>query len=225
VQHIVRRLGLGRGKTVVDLGAGTGKLTRALADAGARVVAVEPLEEMRSMLERVVPEAQAVAGTAEDMPLDESSADAVTVAQAFHWFDHELALAEIHRVLRPGGWLALIWNTRDLADPFQKRLDELLAAPRGGAPRQIERGWRATVDASPLFGELEERVFPWEQPMTRSGLRERIESTSFVAQLPDDERARLLEAAVALADGLPEPFAFRYRTDVFLIPRAGEDAA
>ena len=219
----MRRLGLGRGKTVVDLGAGTGKLTRALADAGARVVAVEPLEEMRAMLERIVPEAQALAGTAEEIPLAEGSADGVTVAQAFHWFDHDRALAEIHRVLRPGGALALIWNTRDLDDPLQARLDELLAAPRGTAPRQVERGWRAAVEASPLFAAIEERTFPWEQPMTRAGLVERVASTSFVAQLPEAERSGLLESAARLADDLPEPFPFRYRADVFVIPRAGDE--
>ncbi len=221
----MRRLGLGRGKTVVDIGAGTGKLTRALADAGARVIAVEPLEEMRSMLERVVPEAQALAGTAEGIPLPDASVDGATAAQAFHWFDHERALVEIHRVLRPGGALALIWNSRDLDDPFQVRLDELLAAPRGTAPRQVGRGWRSVVESSPLFGELEERSFRWEQAMTRAGLSERIASTSFVAQLPEEEQVRLLAAARLLADDRsePEPFPFRYRADVFVVRRA-EDA-
>src|SRR5262249_23471773 len=97
-------------RDIVDLGAGTGKLTRGLLALGHRVVAVEPLAEMRGELERAVPGARALAGSAEAIPLQDGAADAVTTAQAFHWFDHAKALPEIARVLRRGGRLALVWN-------------------------------------------------------------------------------------------------------------------
>ncbi|HEX5028163.1 MAG TPA: class I SAM-dependent methyltransferase, partial [Gaiellaceae bacterium] len=96
---------------VVDLGAGTGKLTRILVAHGHRVVAVEPLDAMRSELEAAVPGAHALAGSAEAIPLEDASADVVTSAQAFHWFDHDAALPEIARVLRPDGRIALVWNS------------------------------------------------------------------------------------------------------------------
>ena len=109
-------------RDVVDLGAGTGKLTRSLVALGHRVTAVEPLDEMRSQLVGALPGVQALAGSAESIPLPAASADAVTCAQAFHWFDHAVALPEIARVLRPHGQLALVWNSRDDRDPWMARL-------------------------------------------------------------------------------------------------------
>src|SRR5262245_57888935 len=103
---------------VVDLGAGTGKLTRSLVGLGHRVIAVEPLPGMLEQLRGAVPRATALSGSAEAIPLADASADVVVCAQSFHWFDHETALPEIARVLRPGGRLALVWNTRDDRDPF-----------------------------------------------------------------------------------------------------------
>ncbi|HEU5373525.1 MAG TPA: class I SAM-dependent methyltransferase, partial [Gaiellaceae bacterium] len=102
---------------VLDLGAGTGKLTRVLVRRYAHVTAVEPLDRMRAILERVVPEAEALPGSAERIPLDDASVDAVFAAQAFHWFDHDRALPEIARVLRPAGVLALVWNGPDESRP------------------------------------------------------------------------------------------------------------
>ena len=106
---------------VVDLGAGTGKLTRGLVALGHRVTAVEPLPEMLEHLRRAVPAATAVTGSAEQIPLPDGSADVVACAQAFHWFDQQAALREIARVLRPGGRIALVWNTRDDREPWTAR--------------------------------------------------------------------------------------------------------
>jgi SAM-dependent methyltransferase len=219
-----RRLGLGAGRVVADVAAGTGKLTRRLVETGSRVIAVEPLDEMRAVLARLVPEAEAVAGRAEALPLDSGSVDAVLVAQAFHWFDPEPALRELGRVLRPGGALALVWNKRDLTDPLQARLEALLRLVRAGAPCEHEQPWRPTVEASPLFEAAEERSFPWETAYTRGELAERIESISFVVQLPEEERAQLLHRVATDVEGLPDPLPFRYRTDVVVLPRAQETA-
>jgi SAM-dependent methyltransferase len=126
VAFLVDRLGLGPGRVVVDLAAGTGKLARQLVPSGARVVAVEPLAEMRSLIPAGI---ESLDGTAEAIPLHDACADAVTVAQAFHWFDAEAALREIERVLRRGGLLALVSNRRD-----PSAFDELLARHRTHPP-------------------------------------------------------------------------------------------
>jgi ubiquinone/menaquinone biosynthesis C-methylase UbiE len=142
---LAERIGIGPGRRVLDLAAGTGKLTRQLLAFGAEVAAVEPGREMRAVLERVVPQAEALAGSAEAIPLPGESVDAVTVAQAFHWFRAEEALVEIHRVLRPGGALGLLWNEWDEADPLQQAVDVLLSALR---PHRAEDGpppWAAAV--------------------------------------------------------------------------------
>ena len=119
-------------RRVLDLAAGTGKLTRSLVAAGHDVVAVEPAEEMLAHLRAAVPAAEALVGTAEAIPLPDASVDAVTVAQAFHWFDPPAALREIARVLRPDGALGLVWNTRDEREPWVRRLGELIGSEMEG---------------------------------------------------------------------------------------------
>ena len=117
VEALVEALAIGPASTVVDLGAGTGKLTRLLVPTGARVVAVEPLAGMRAELATAVRGVEVLDGTAEAMPLGDGRADAVVAAQAFHWFADHQSLSEIHRVLRPGGGLGLVWNVRDQSVP------------------------------------------------------------------------------------------------------------
>lgn len=117
IDALVRDLCLERRSVVVDLAAGTGKLTRDLTRRFDAVIAIEPLAEMRQQLARTAPAAKVLDGTAERVPLPDASADAVFVAQAFHWFDGRRALDEIARVLRPGGGLALLWNTT----PWERR--------------------------------------------------------------------------------------------------------
>jgi ubiquinone/menaquinone biosynthesis C-methylase UbiE len=137
---MAQRCGLGAGRTVVDVGAGTGKLTRLLPATGARVVAIEPVAEMRAKLDGF--DFEALDGTAESIPLSHGFADAITVAQAFHCFDHERALPELHRVLAPGGYLVLFWNNRELEDPVQRGVEELLAPMRGSVASQLGGVWR-----------------------------------------------------------------------------------
>jgi SAM-dependent methyltransferase len=216
LEYLARRLGLGAGRTVVDLAAGTGALTRSLLATGSDVIAVEPVAEMRAEL----PEgATALDGTAERIPLDAACADAVTVAQAFHWFDGDAALAEIHRVLRPGGSLALVWNRRVTDDPINRAIEALVAPHRGAVPSHARSDWRAPFARTELFGPLEERSFSNEQTLDADGMADRIGSISFVAALPADERARLIAAARELAaDG---PLTIPYRTEVQVWDRRG----
>ena len=183
------------------------------------MIAVEPLAEMREVLASIVPEADVAAGTAEALPLADASADAVTVGQAFHWFDAERAGFEIARVLRPGGPLALVWNIRDLADTLQQRINDVLAPARRDTPSEHERPWREVLAASPEFGVAEERSFPWVQGHTTDELLDRIASVSFVARLDPSAREALLADVRDVVAELPQPFEFRYRTDVYVYPR------
>ena len=197
VAWLAERLGLRPGRTVVDLAAGTGKLTRPLAATGAEVVAIEPVAEMRAWIGDAA--ARSLDGTAEAVPLPDASADAVTVAQAFHWFDGPAALAEIHRVLRPGGALALVWNRRPLEDPVHAAIERIIAPHRGDAPAHRTGAWRAAFDATTLFGPLEERTFAHSRPHDADALADRVGSTSFVAALDDGPHAEVIAAVRALA--------------------------
>jgi SAM-dependent methyltransferase len=215
IDWLIERTGIGPGDTIVDLGAGTGKLTRLLVPSGARVLAVEPIAEMRALIDV----GEALDGTAEDIPLADGSAELVTVAQAFHWFELDRALPEIHRVLRPGGALALIWNVRDLDDPLQREVEELLAPLRGRLSAQREGKWRAPLSASLLFGDLEAAEFRHAQLFTAGDLEERVASTSFVAAMDEEERRPLLEQVRDLVADREEPFPFPYVTEVLVSPR------
>jgi SAM-dependent methyltransferase len=220
VDWIVSRCGLGPGRTVLDVGAGTGKLTRLLVPSGARVVAVEPIDEMRAL----IGDCEAVAATAEDLPFPDGFADAITVAQAFHWFDHDRALPELHRVLKPEGALVLVWNSRDLGDPLQRDVDELLQGFREQVPHQVAGAWREPLERSPLFEAEEVRTFPYVQLFTTDDLCNRVASTSFVAVRPAIDREALLARVRALTHGLDEPFPFPYVTEIHVLPRSRDRA-
>jgi SAM-dependent methyltransferase len=212
LDHIVEALELRAGAHVVDVGAGTGKFARQLVARGLRVTGVEPIAEMREIFERVV-DAEVVDGTAESIPLEDGSADAVTAAQAFHWFDSERALPELARVLRQRGGIALIWNVRDESHPLHQAYAEEIR-PYKGEAYPVGGGHPAGEPlASALFVDVEERTFPHVQLMDANGLVARAASVSFIARLPEDERAGLLERIRALAP--PGTFEFPYVTKVF----------
>jgi SAM-dependent methyltransferase len=204
------------GRDVIDLAAGTGKLTRALVARGCDVVAVEPVAQMRAA---IAPPARVLAGTAEATGLPPASADAVTVAQAFHWFDGPRALAEIHRVLRPGGVLALLWNRRRMQDEVHARIEAIIGPHRGRVPAHRSDSWRAAIAGSPHFGPVSEQSFVNEQVLDAAGLADRFGSISFIASMDEDERAALLGAVCALAaDG---PVTLRYVVELQLTTRLG----
>jgi SAM-dependent methyltransferase len=219
VEWALERCEIEPGKTIVDVGAGTGKLTRLLLPSGARVIAVEPVAEMRAQLVAAAPAVEALDGTAEEIPLESGVADAVTVAQALHWFDLDRALPELHRVLKPGGRLVLFWNMRDLSDAIQRGVEDLLGPRRGFVIGQQEGRWRAPLAQSPLFGAAEIAEFRYEQRFTTDDLCDRVASTSFVAAMAPVEREELLVEIRALTHGVDEPFAFPYVTEVHVIPR------
>ena len=192
-------------RDVIDLGAGTGKLTRQIHDRGLTVTAVEPSDGMRAELTRVLPAVPARAGTAEHLPLPDHSADAVLCAQAWHWVDPARAVPEAARVLRPGGRLGLIWNFRDNREDWVRRLGELIDSPE--TYRQGEIG--------PPFGPVEIRDFAWTHEISLDRLLDLVASRSYVILLDDDQRAAVLDRvrdltathpALAGRDTFPLPY-------------------
>ena len=224
VARLVRELAIRPRTRVLDLAAGTGKLTRRLVETGAFVVAVEPVDEMRAALAASLPEAEALAGTAEAIPLTDSSVDAVTVGQAFHWFDGDAALAEIHRVLRPQGRLGLVWNARDEGVRWVAALTEIMEPYRGDAPAYRTGSWRSAFERADLFTPLENARFRLEHELDADGVVARVLSVSFIAALPDDERMQVAARVRELLAGDPatrgrDRVAIPYRTDVFWCER------
>ncbi len=212
---LIEALGIGSSSTVIDLAAGTGKLTRLLLPTGARVIAIEPVAGMRDVLSSVVPGAEVLEGTAEQMPLPDASADAVTVAQAFHWFRPEEAQAEIHRVLKPGGRLGLIWNRRDLDQPVQAELARVMESHRGSTPSHDNGAWTAAFRETRLFGPLAQEDFPMEQVVDRGQLVARVLSVSFMAALPTDQQAAVADEVAEIANRYGEPVTLSYTTRAY----------
>jgi ubiquinone/menaquinone biosynthesis C-methylase UbiE len=203
------------GSTVVDVAAGTGKLTGLLVARGLEVIAVEPVAEMRAVLRARVEAADVREGTAEAIPVGDGVADAVTVAQAFHWFDADRALAEFARVLTPDGALLIFANVRDKSNEVQAELEQLMAPYRGTYPNPT---WTETLPDNVLF-QPELRTFPHQQLLDRDTFVERVASVSWIASLPADVRTRVLEATRALTAGYEEPIPLPYVTEVFVCRR------
>jgi len=201
IDHLGRVLHLGPGTTIVELGSGTGKLTRGLARVGAARVAVEPMPGMRRVFARTVPEVPVLEGTAEAIPLPDRFADAVVAGQAFHWFDPKRAMPEIARVLRPGGGIGLVWNYRDESVAWSKRLSEIVGeyrrrsyprADTSPAPTTRDERWRrAITGAHSPFGPLHHRTFSHVQRASRATFVDRALSISVIAILPPAERRRV----------------------------------
>ena len=206
--------GIGPGRRVCDLAAGTGKLTRLLVATGADVVAVEPVPGMRAQLAEVLPEIDVFDGTAEALPLGDASVDAVTVAQAFHWFKFEPALAEIRRVLRPGGALAILFNQRDEREPWVKTWNDVIEwHSRRIAYYQTTDWMKLLQDAG--FDGAGHRSTEWTQPLTRDLLAARVRSVSYIADEPPDVQQEYVERVLALVEGFDDTFPLPYVTHVW----------
>lgn len=192
-----------RARLVVELGAGTGKLTRALAAVAPRVLAVEPDPRMLAVLRGHGLEG--AQGSAEAIPLADGEADAVVAGSALHWFDLDAALPEFHRVLRPGGRLAFGWNHRDERHPTIAAMSETIYESR---PSRQTSGWRrrdwpAAVGEGGLFGDVEHAMFPHVHVLPRAALDDHLTSYSGLASLEELERANVFEGVAKLLDADP----------------------
>jgi SAM-dependent methyltransferase len=188
---------------VVELGAGTGKLTRAVAALGVEVVAVEPDPRMLAVLR--ARGLEGVEGSAEAIPFDDGVADAVVAGSSLHWFELDLALPEIHRVLRSGGRFAFGWNHRDDRHPAISRMGEAISAAqeRRRGLRWRSRDWPAELTASGLFGDVEKALFEHVLELPRDALRDHLMSYSGVAALDEDERRRVIAEVAGVLDSDP----------------------
>ena len=180
--------------TVLEIGAGTGKLTAQLVDLGHDVFATDPDKAMLDRLSRNLPEVRTVVASAEDLPVGDRAYDVVVAAQAFHWFDLDRALPEIARVLRPGGHLALVWNTRDETIPWVRRLGALI-----GTQEQLDEP-AEVLGESELFGDVERASFAHWQQIDRKSIQDLVLSRSNVAVLDEEGRAAKLAEVVAFYD-------------------------
>lgn len=223
--YLVEALGIREDRDVLELGAGTGKFTELIALSGARITALEPVAAMREALARDCPTVTILDGTAEAIPLQDGSVDAVVAAQAFHWFDGGRALPEIHRVLRQVGTLGMIWNVRDAASDWSERLTAIFDRVAGpDVPRYRDGRWREAFASSDRFGPLHHRVAYHVHHVTREAFMDRVLSVSYVASAPEEERDRVVAEVTELLDADTElagrdEIVMPYRTDVFWTTR------
>jgi ubiquinone/menaquinone biosynthesis C-methylase UbiE len=221
IRRLRRALRAGPGTTVVELGSGTGKFTRAIAPWGAARIAIEPTPGMRRVFRDVVPEVPVLDGTAEAIPLPDGFADAVVCAQAFHWFRARPALREIARVLRPGGRIGLVWNTRQHTAPFSRRITELIDRYRGDTPSTRDQRWRSAFRASDApFGPLRRAVFSHVHRTPPRAVVDRVLSVSVIAVLPRAEQRKVAAQVRAILRSEPgtrgrSVVALPYTTEIF----------
>ena len=215
--------------TVLELGAGTGKLTAPLLELGHDVHATEPDGDMLAVLRRTLPDVPTSQSAAEEIPLADRSVDVVVAAQSFHWFDHERALPEIARVLRPGGYVAVGWCSRDQRIPWVRKLGQVLGSPT--APGDESNASEVLV-RSELFGFVDEHSFHFWQAVDRESILDLALSRSYVASLDEESRAeRLAEVREFYddygrgMDGMQLPYDCRcFRAQVVDRPDRGESA-
>ncbi|WP_323990384.1 class I SAM-dependent methyltransferase [Pseudomonas canadensis] len=210
--------------SVIDLGAGTGKFTRLLSTLAPTLIAVEPVAAMGAQLTKLLPDVRLVNGTAESIPLPAASADAVVCAQAFHWFSTEAALAEIHRVLKPGGRLGLVWNVRDESVDWVSAITDIITPYEGDTPRFHTGRWREAFTGK-YFSEPEMTCFPYSHVGSpQEVIMDRFLSVSFIAALPEASKAVVTAQLQALIDTHPslkgrDTVAFPYQTQAYVCHR------
>lgn len=220
VDWMIDALGLEPGSILLDVAAGTGKLTRLLHAAGLSVTAVEPVTEMTDVLRRVSPAVPVVGATAEHLPFPDASVDAITAAQAMHWFNTEAAWSEFARVIRPGGGVGLIWNGRDRSVPWVDRIWTIMDEVEKRAPwRDHGRAFEFEFGSSSTsYATVRSARFRHAVTVTREAMVDRVASVSHVAVLPEDRRRVVLdEVRATLPDG--DELQVPYRVDVYAIAR------
>ncbi|BAI73551.1 methyltransferase (plasmid) [Azospirillum sp. B510] len=210
-------LGVGPGRKVLEVGAGTGKFTAVLERCGGEIVAVEPVAGMRDQLVPAFPGITVLAGNAEAIPLPDGSVDAVVCAQSFHWFATAEALREMRRVLAPGGRLGLIWNVRDESVPWMAELTAITDPWEGGTPRYRTGDWRRVFPAPGFEAIGEHHVRHAHVGSPDDVIVRRTMSVSFIAALPAEQQAEVERQVRALIAGTPDlagraEIAFPYET-------------
>jgi SAM-dependent methyltransferase len=228
VAWVAKRGSLRVGSIVVDLAAGTGQLSRRFTDLDVDLIAVEPAANMRAVLKERLPTLRVEDDTAEAMRCADGSVDAVVVGNAFHHFDRWAAFAEIHRVLRPGGTLALFWawplEEEQASIPRLRAIDEVVEATR--ASNEIAtayRSWAEIPDAAEGFGPFERREFPVTHVIASARLADLYATSSDVASLPELVRRDLLDRVRRISEELPETLHIPGRTVVDLCARSEEE--
>jgi ubiquinone/menaquinone biosynthesis C-methylase UbiE len=197
--RVLAHFGVRAGPDVVDVAAGTGKLTRTLALFAGTLVAVEPDAELREVIRRVLPDVEVHSGTAEALPLPEASADVICAGQAFHWFDLERASAEFARVLRPGGVLVAGWNVPTGDGSWYDAVIDYLESENPAHLPASQRDWTAALGELAGYEDLYETSFRHEQPTTVAAFTRLLGTHSATIRLAPERRAQLSEAAVAVA--------------------------
>jgi ubiquinone/menaquinone biosynthesis C-methylase UbiE len=220
IEHLKKVLELNPGAKVADLGAGTGKFTKLLSPMGLNLIAIEPVAGMIHKFREMHPALAIVQGSAEQIPLPDQSLDAVIAAQAFHWFQGEPALCEIHRVLKRDGTLGMIWNARDESIDWVARLTEIIDPHEGGAPRYKSMLWRDAFTKTNLFGRLEVKHFRYIQSGPPEMIRDRVASISFISALPANAKSEVLNQVTELLAKHPSTkgkskIDLPYQTDVY----------
>jgi len=213
-------LGIGPGRRVLEVGAGTGKFIPTLRESGGEIIALEPIAEMRAQLALAYPEVEVLAGAADAIPLPDASVDVVVCAQAFHWFATPSALAEMRRVLIPGGMLGLIWNGRDETVPWVAALSEITNRREGDTPRYRTGEWRRAFPAPGLALVDERHARNGHSGTAEEVVLARTLSVSFIAGLPADQRAEVEQEVKALIARTPAlarggELSFPYETSMF----------
>lgn len=202
------------GPVVAEIGAGTGIFTAQIATSAQLLVALEPVEQMQRTLRANVPAARVVGGTAEALPLRESSVNTVVAAQSFHWFDAPVALDDIARVLRPKGCLVTAWNVRDEDVPWVREYTRVMDSFSGDAPRYRTMTWRRAIEDDDRFALVDEWTIANPQPTDEAGVVHRALSTSFIAALPTEAQDEVIAAVKAIVAPLGPTFAFPYTSEM-----------
>ncbi len=217
VQHLVQCFGLGPETRVLDVGAGTGKMSALLEATGAQVTALEPVVAMREALAANCPKVQVVGGSAEQTGLPDACVDLVVVAQAFHWFDASHATSELSRVLCPSGGLALIWNSRDAREPWVAEMSRIVRWNAGTIPTYDagDEAWIERVTAGGQFISKGVTELPFSHPLDAAGLRARVLSISYIAKLSAAEQEPIMAQIDELIADLPARFSLPYRTFIY----------